>query len=117
MAFEPEFREAFTSSITWESYSGEDEHGNNTYAAGQPLSVRVDTFTDAIGTLDQQEQMRGEIVGSATIYAEVTSPVIKPKDKVTLSTGEEMYVQQVVVQHDEDGPHHLEVQAQEEGNS
>lgn len=74
----------------WEALTGEDSWGNNTYAAPVTMFAYEDTSTESAGATDDQGAQDAVSVTECQIVSDYYG--VHVRDRITLTTGEVMYV-------------------------
>lgn len=103
---EADFFELMPNIITIARWSSDDAHGNPTYATGVEVRCRLENRRIDRGSGRQGDTFSGIDRNSWIIYTDYISPPWGVKDKATFDSVT-VYIQDVDIEYDEVGPHHL----------
>jgi hypothetical protein len=101
MGLSRDFLAMLTARPSWEAYTGDDQWGNNVYAAPVVIEAFVGTLTATGGAQDGQNQQDTETIYSVDLITDYRA--IGVKDRLTLQTGRVVLVASTEVVHDAEG--------------
>ena len=114
MSLEPELLEMLNATVSWEKCTGKDQYGNRTYAAPVPVDVFMGSLERRRGGNGQRQIETGMPQPFSGALVLDLTPAFTAYDKITLPNTNVVWVYEVVIESEENGPHHQEVLYSEE---
>lgn len=100
MALEPAFLALMNQQVTVEPFASSNMYGEPAFGDAVTMQARIEGRPQMVRTATGEER-----VASAVVYVDST-PVVSPRDRVTLPDGSTPLVLSVIEMPDERGPHH-----------